>query len=1332
MAFVIVMHLSPDYESRLDQVLQRATAMHVLQVAATTSILPNCVYLISPALNLKMAGTTLEVSPADPHDGRPQAIDLFFRSLAEEHGGRAISIVLSGAGSDGTLGIGRIKEAAGVTIAQSLDDAECAEMPRSAIASGMIDIVLPVAEIAGKLIELWNNARNIDFPDALQGPQQDTEPKSNIVIAEQALSDILNTVRVRTGHDFRHYKRATILRRIERRLKINALTDLHAYSQFLAARPEETVALLQDLLIGVTNFFRDRDGFDVVRREVLPSILSERIDREAIRAWSVGCSTGEEAYSLAMLLFDMVGSEASAPKIQLFATDIDERAIQVGRLGAYAEGIHTDVSADRIKKFFVKTRGRYLVTKSLRDSILFAHHNILSDPPFSRIDVITCRNLLIYLDRSVQRQVLQTFYFSLRPGGFLFLGTAETADMADDLFVPFDKKNRIYRAKILPPQQRSKTFVPIAARLGTTSIFKPSVPQKVSTGTYMGIQQRALNHHVPPHVIVDREGQILHQSEHAAKYLRFTIGEPTYDFFALLIPELRLDVRTAFFQAVHESENVDVDDIRITREDGDRLLDVAIRPFHDETECADVVLVTFRERRPSKRHSFGFRDDSSANLRVEELERELAHAKAQLILRIEHASTSTEELKASNEELQAIVEEMRSTSEELETGKEELQSVNEELTTVNVELHAKVEETAKANDDLENLLAGTGIITIFLDRRMHIKRFSASAVTLFNLIDSDIGRPLPHLTHQLDYPNLAQDAGLAFGKLTPIEREVTAAGNRWFLARMLPYRTADDHIDGVVITFIDVTARRAAEAEARDKDDRLKLAALATNDYAIIVQDEDGTIVNWNRGAERVFGYSEGEAVGRSIDLIFTEHDLANGISLAEREQAKSVGRADDERWHLRKDGVEIYCSGVVTLIDTDIFKGFAKIARDATDKKGVENQQQLQLTLERAVREQAEESNRLKDEFFAVLSHELKNPLNLIHVKAELLTRIPAAREIPHVQDAADAIQRSVIAQAKIIDDLLDLSRVRTGKLALRIEEIDLAEVIQTVCTASMEDAKSAGIQLVCIGVDEPFYVRVDAVRFEQIVWNLVRNALKFTSRGGSIEIKLKADGDVAHIEVVDTGRGISAEFLPRLFDMFSQAEGGGRRDRGGLGIGLSLVKQLAELHGGTIGARSAGVGLGASFTLRLPRGFEQASGGRELKLLDPSVIRGLSILLVDDALDSLEAFRTILEIEGAVVLAVPSGEKALEAIETNRFDLILSDIGMPTMDGYEFIRRVRVLPSAQSVPAIALTGFGREQDAAKAISAGFSGHVGKPVSLDALLDEVDRCYKRSDLANE
>ncbi|MFM0034934.1 CheR family methyltransferase [Paraburkholderia strydomiana] len=1331
MAFVIVLHLSPKYESRADEVLQRVTSMPVRQVRERTHIEKNSVYLISPSNDLSMFDGYLRVTPAERSSGRPVAIDRFFRSLADVHGTRAISVILSGTGSDGTVGIGRIKECGGVTLAQSPDDAEYGEMPQSAIATGLIDMSLPVVDLPQKLIELWANAQLIQLP-VVEGelPVVAAPPGENAAAAESALQEILKGLRNYTGHDFRHYKRATVLRRIERRLQVNALPDLPSYLLFLERHPDENRALLRDMLIGVTNFFRDREAFEALEREVVPGMFEGRDDGEQVRAWVAGCSTGEEAYSLAMLLCERLGEESPQPGIQVFATDIDERAIESARAGRYLESILTDVPPSRLRQFFTHTRGFYVVSKALREKVLFAAHNILRDPPFSQLDLVTCRNLLIYLDRDVQRQVLQTFHFSLRPGGHLFLGNSESAEIAGDLFAPVDKKNRIYRAKPAAHRMRVTPALGSAGKIPQASHVDVARPlPRPASFSFAPLHQRVIEHFSPPSILVDRDAEILHMSERVGRFLRYVGGEPSHNLLTVVNPDLRLELRTALYQALQDGKSVEVKRVRFSRGDGSSYVNLSVHPFHDDAAGGDVVAIFFDEfEEPDGK---GPRDEAPGpghGRVVSHLETELIRTKELLQSSVEQSNLSTQELKASNEELQAINEEMRSATEELETSKEELQSVNEELVTVNAELQTKVEDEARAHDDLQNLIASSGIATIFVDRSMRIKRFTAPAVGIFNLIGTDIGRPLLDLRHRLDYPQLAQDAAAAFEELKATEREVSTNDGQWFIARLMPYRTLDDRIEGAVLTLIDITARRRAEEVARAGEERLKFAALTTNDYAIIVQDLDGVIVSWNRGAQNVFGYAEAEMIGKPVDLIFSAEDRERGVPLAERQNASSAGRAEDERWHVRKDGRQIYCSGVVTAIDTGGFRGYAKIARDLTDRKSAESRQANQLELERRVRTRAVSSNRQKDEFFAVLSHELKNPLNLIHVQAEMLTRAPELRESPLVRNATGVILRSVVGQAKIIDDLLDLSRARTGKLALHLTGVDISATVRTVVDASASDATAAGIDLSVSGMDGPVQIQADPVRLEQVFWNIIRNALKFTPAGGRVGVTLLPEDGFVCVQVEDTGQGIAPDFLPRVFDMFSQAKTGAAREHGGLGIGLSLVKQLVEMHGGQITAKSDGIGRGSTFCVRLPEVATPLSEELRRPEVDGNILKDLRVLLVDDSADTLDAFRTLLEMEGAKVRAELGGKAALAAASEAPFDLILSDIGMPGMSGYELIVELRKLPQTATIPAIALTGFGRDKDVTEALEAGFDAHVGKPVSLTALLAAIDRARQARD----
>ncbi|SAL84602.1 chemotaxis protein [Caballeronia arvi] len=1337
MAFVVIVHLPANHMSRADEVLQRVTDMPVRQVASTTAIEKNHIYINAPGKHLEMSEGRLEALDRAGAQGSPTTIDHFFATLATAHGTRAIGIVMSGSGSDGAAGLSRIKEMGGITVAQKPEDAHFAEMPQHAITTRQVDFILPAAEMPEKLLDLWNNAKKIRLPitDGGESAEKDQTPAAGS--AERALSDVLMQLRVRTGHDFRHYKRATILRRIERRMQVNGLRDIGAYRDFLRANPDETTSLLADMLIGVTQFFRDRDAFDALRRDVVPTLLDATKGETQLRVWVPGCSTGEEAYSLAIMLAQARESAGFETTYQVFATDIDEPAISQARAGSYLGSISSDVPTDLLRRYFKQEGGRYQIVKSVRERILFAAHSLLRDPPFSHLDLISCRNVLIYLDRAVQRQVLELFHFALRAGGYLFLGTAESADTADDLFTIVDKKSRIYRARTVLNRVKPPVAFPSLgpSNIGPREDISPSTVQaNIASGpeaperrnfSFAALHQRVLEEYAPPSVVVDRDSNIVHLSATAGRFLRHGGGELSSNIMALVLPELRLDLRTTLFRAHQTGSSVEARRVKLIQDGRTMWVNMTVRPFHDAGVNADFFLVLFDEVQEHMADE-GLPEDKGQDPLLMQLERELHHTREQLATTIEQHETTVEELKASNEELQAINEELRSATEELESSKEELQSVNEELTTVNAELQARVEDTAKANDDLQNIIASTEIATVFVDKQIRVKRFTTSATRVFKLIDVDIGRSLFDITHSLRYSSLADDVKQAFETLKLIEREVESSDGKWYLMRLLPYRTADDRIDGAVLTLIDITARHLAEESARIGEQRLRLVAQSTNDYAIIVQDPNGVIVTWNAGAERIFGFAEKEVVGKNIALIYSHDDRTARVPAHERDIAASEGRADDERWHVTRDERRVYCSGVVTPISDPSFTGFAKIARDLTERKLREDANRDALAHEHAEREKETLSNQLKDDFIAMLSHALKHPLNLIGMKAEILPRLPETRGIEAVRETADSIRRAVRGQAQIIDDLLDLSRVRTGKLALSIVPVDVAAVLARIVDVTESEAAQREIRMRTTHPGEPVYAFADAVRCEQILWNLVSNALKFTDHGGAVDLTIARDGGMVRIDVADTGQGIEASALPHIFDMYRQ--GTRNPTAAGLGIGLALAKQLVEMHGGRIEACSEGLGHGSTLSVWLPAAATQGTAPA-LREGRTRPVAGARILLVDNDAESTASFAALLGLEQAAVQIASNAEQALDMLSKNPVDALISDIQLPGIDGYELLRRVRATPLLAGMKAIAVTAFGREEDQRAARHAGFDAHLNKPVdfpellhTLDLLLDPVRR----------
>jgi two-component system CheB/CheR fusion protein len=1322
MAFVVILHLSPRHESSAAQVLERVTRMPVVQVYETLKIEPDHIYVIAPSKQLSMSDGELEVVDMERPRGQHIAIDTFFRTLAEAQLERAIALILSGTGGDGAVGISRIKEKGGVIIVQNPGDAEHDGMPLAAITTGQVDFVMPVAEMPQKLMDLWRNASAIELPPL--GPE---EPKGvqpgevdDSADAEQALQRILGVLRMQTGHDFRQYKRATVLRRLERRMQVRSMPTLPEYLQLLEGDSNEHKLLLNDLLIGVTNFFRDREAFDMVERDVLPAIFRDRKPGDEVRAWTAGCATGEEAYSMAMLLADQAAQMPAPPSFQVFASDIDEHAISTARAGLYPTSIVTDITPARLRQHFTREDGRYHIRKGVRDRILFAVHNLLRDPPFSRIDIVSCRNLLIYLNRDIQQRVLEMFHFALKPGGYLFLGSSESADSVDELFIPVDKKHRIYRARaVVRTLGHHRTHQNSQADLQMPEPRHP-ISANRRQASLADVHQRALALVAPPSVVVDVDHNIVHMAEGAARFMRLVGGEPSRDILALVLPELRIDLRSALYQVQNTGVGVEDRQVSLARIDKPSIVGITVRPFHDDEAAQDFMLVLFTEIERSVGQASGDGRPQGDDMVLSQLEAELQRKKQQLQETIEHAEVSNEELRAANEELQAINEELRSATEELETSKEELQSVNEELITVNYELKLKVEETGKANDDLNNLIASTDIATVFVDSGLRIKRFTPRAADIFSIIPTDTGRSLLDLTHRLDYRELADDVALTFNSLRMVEREVRSHEGRYYIVRLLPYRTTEDRIEGAVMTFFDISERREAEALLRAGEARMRLVAESTKDYAIITMDRDGCVTSWNRGAERMFGYREDEVTGRKLDFLFLPEERERGAPADEIERARAEGRAINERWHLRKDGSRLFCSGEITQIESGDFIGYAMIARDDSERVLHESEREETLSSEQRGRSDAENAAALKDEFLAIMAHELRHPLNLIHINVELLSRLPETRQLPVVIRSTGVIRNAVMSQAKLIDDLLDMSRVHTGKLTMSMAPVELEPLVRGAIDAVRADPGAGRLSIDVHADAAGLRVMADSVRIEQVVMNLLSNAVKFTPSGGAIVLSLGRDDGAARIEVCDTGQGISAGFLPQVFEMFAQPGSVTTRAKGGLGIGLALVREIVTLHGGQVEASSPGVGKGACFRVWLPLVDDSDAQTAHAEDCPGRDIAGVHILLVDDVEDVVTTCQTLLEMHGAVVTGVTSGQAALDVLEERDIDLLVSDISMPGMDGYALLRAARQLPRYARLPAIAVTGLAREKDIAHAREAGFDGHVGKPMSVERLTDII------------
>ena len=920
-AYVVILHLSPDHDSKLAEVLQMTADIPVTQVSQAVRIQADHVYVVPPNRRFEVADGMLNVLGITQPEQRRSPVDVFFRSLADAHGARAVCIVLSGTGSNGSAGLKRVKEYGGLAIAQTPSEAAYGDMPTNAIATGMVDLVLPVAEMPARIADYHQRLRQFDG-----GSAEGAEP----VDESDALSNVLSLLRVRTGHDFVNYKSGTVLRRIQRRMNVAGVSSLGAYAQLIREQPEETVTLMKELLISVTHFFRDADAFKALEERVIPRLFDNKGPDDQIRIWVPGCATGEEAYSVAMLLAESVEGRSGVPGVQVFATDLDENAIAAAREGFYTEADVADLPEQRLERFFHREGTGYRIRRELRETMLFAHHNVIKDPPFSHVDLISCRNLMIYLNRTAQQRILETFHFALRPGGYLLLGPSESPDTASDLFVVIDRKMNLYETRMVTT--RLVVPEPHTVTLPRTLLRTPE-PRPTERLAPIDAHHRLLEEYAPPSLIVTEDHTLVHMSSRAARYLQMPAGEPSRDVLKLIRPDLRVELRTALYQASKSRSSLEVANLATVIDGVEHRLNLIVRPvLRDDDPARGFFLVLFADHDGSDQppRELAHLDPTPEPIALQ-LEDELSRVKAQLRTVVEQYEAQVEEAQAAAEEHLAMNEELRSAAEELETSKEELQSVNEELTTVNQELKIKIEELRLSNNDFKNLINSTDIATLFLDRSLQLKLTTPRAQDIFNVLRTDVGRPLSDITSRLVDDRLEDDLRQTLDHLRPVDREVRTTDGRWYLMRIRPYRTTDDRIDGIVLMFEDVTARRLAEVEVRLSEERLRVLIDSAIDYAIVTTTDDGTIDSWNSGAQRMFGYGSEEIVGQGFAMLFTPGDRAAGVPAAELIQARRDGRALDERQYLRRDGTLFNCSAVTTRLGESAGLGFATIARDLT-----------------------------------------------------------------------------------------------------------------------------------------------------------------------------------------------------------------------------------------------------------------------------------------------------------------------------------------------------------------------------------------------------------------
>lgn len=1160
LAFVVIQHLSPDFKSLMDELLARYTELPIHRAEDGMMVEADSIYLIPPKKEMIISRGRLLLTDKDPKQSLAMPIDLFFRSLAQDAGDRAMGVILSGTGSDGSRAIRDIHDVGGIVICESRESAKFDGMPQSAIDTGVVDEILPPESMPASLIRHARQQPIIAEIDG-QSPLPD------------AMRELFRLLNEQCGIDFSHYKPNTVGRRIQRRITMLGLNNLREYVDRLRIDPAELNALYKDLLIGVTRFFRDPEAFAMLRDLVISDLVARATEKEQIRIWIAGCATGEEAYSVAMLMHEEFESLGCSPNVKIFATDAHRASLDIAAAGVYSEEALADVSRQRLARYFDRKRDGFHVVPELRKMIVFAAHNLINDAPFTKLDLITCRNLLIYFDPAAQKKSLSLFHFGLKTGGYLFLGTSESPGELQEEFESIDLHWKIFR-KSRDVRLATDLRTPLIGYTGAPArplVLSPPA-KRLPDASLVGAYDAILKKFMPPAILINERRELLHAFGGAERFLHPKGGRPTSDVLDLLDHELRTAVTGAVQRALKENAPIYYSGVHINTDRGEEQLRVTIEPLENSRSRYKQLLIVI-EPISTPAHA-GQDGDSSGESdmqqmsrdRIESLEQELRYNK-------ENLQTTVEELETSNEELQASNEELVTSNEELQSTNEELQSVNEELFSVNAEYQKKIAELAEMTADIENLLASTEVGTIFLDRELCIRKYTPQIAEQFHLLPQDVGRSIASFAHSFDYPQLLADLEQVLANNQRRELEVQDRQGRWYYLRILPY-TTKAKMDGVVLTLFDISTVKQVQAE------------------------------------------------------------LAQAV--------------------------------------------------------------------------------RRRDQFLAMLSHELRNPLGAILNAANIMERCP--KDVDLVTELGDIIRRQSQHMARLLDDLLDVSRVTQNKIEMRKQPVALSTIVQGAIESVRPEIdqnkltfeqKFSPIELAVLG---------DPVRLQQAVSNLLMNAAKYTPSGGSIRLETCEDHGQVVIRVVDNGTGISKEQIQSIFDLFVQSDDTLHRSKGGMGVGLTLVRSIIEQHDGTVTAASDGPGKGSCFEIRLPRHLElpQSELDRAAAAAQPST--GGAVVIVEDQDDNRLMLKRLLELDGHQVFAAENGPKGLAAIEQHQPRIALIDIGLPGLDGYQVAKHIRENFGNNSVYLVALTGYGQPQDVQAALAAGFDTHLVKPLDPQRL----------------
>jgi two-component system CheB/CheR fusion protein len=1333
MAFVLIQHLDPTHHSLLTEILARSTAMPVIEATNDSVVRPNHIYVIPPNVRMTIVANHLQLEPRSAAGSSPYLpIDDFFNSLATDQNEHAIGIILSGTGSDGAKGLAAIVAHGGVAFAQDKHSAKFDGMPAAAIASG-VDFVLTPKSIAVEL-------KNITFNAKLYPVKLDEDSSTQQAILAANIQKVLRYLDASKGMNFTSYKTPTVQRRILRRMAIRKIDDVDEYIKYLSKNPTELDSLYEDILIKVTSFFRDPESFVALRKDVFPVIMAQK--SFPIRVWVPGCSTGEEAYSIAIALLEFMEETNSVKRIEIFATDVSESALAKARQGQYSENIADHVSRARLNRYFVKENSGYRVTPRVRECCIFAKQNVTKDPPFYKLDLISCRNLLIYLTPATQKNVMAAFHFALKQGGFLSISNSESIGDASDLFDITSKSHKIFSKKVGTQAANTSNFVfgvmqeraqsITGQKLGRESITKIDAMTRA--------ERTILDKFVPCGVVINDHMEVLQVRGDTSPFLKLPVGRPTSNLGKLCRPGLLSEIRSSINEAGLSDEVVKKNGW--IKEPGKKSTAVAIDviPFKDSATSPGQFVVLFSKRNVlSKKTTETATEDLSE---FQRLERELSETKDYLNSVIEKERATNEDLKSASEEILSANEELQSSNEEMATAKEEIQAANEELTTLNDELHNRNQELSLLNNDFSNLFGSAQIPIIMLSESLTVRRYTPSAEKILNLCPKDVGLKLSDIDQKLNISGLPELALEVIDSLKVIDQEVQDRRGRWYSLRIKPYRTFDNKIEGAVIALVDIDSMKLS-VERLTEAYNYSEAIVQTAPVPLLVLDAKLRVVTANKAFYKQFDVNEAETKNVLI------YDLGNGqwqvSKLKELLEDILPNNESMENFIVEHDfprlgrrTIRLSARRLVQLGD--------QVARILLGIQDITEEKHNEVHMREATAT-AQAANQAKSEFLANISHEIRTPLGAILGYSEILSN-PEHQTDPAMLQSAARIVNNVEHLTVLIDEVLDIAKIEAGKLEIEKDKFLLLPQLADIFSLLQDRADEKRLTLTILFDEEiPETIIACPNRLRQILFNIVGNAIKFTENGEvSIRVKLDLKGDpksrdgILSFVVSDTGCGLSPEQQARLFKPFAQADSSVTRRYGGTGLGLTLARRLAMLMGGDVALSSSEVDKGSVFTVTIGTGslanvkilknvsietLNQYKEIRTSRFRANHKLSGMRGLVVEDGADNQTLIRHFLVASGALVDLASNGPEGIKLTEAKSYDFVLMDIQMPVLDGYEATKRLK--SAGFTAPIIALTAHAMQGERDRCLAAGCSEYISKPFIGSALIDLIAKFAKKS-----